>query len=58
MKFIETFKPNCRHLVYKRFRQQGRMLPVGLQYQPVRGQRKSVLSADENLQQNTVQLVD
>ena len=34
MKFmiIETFKPNCRHLVYERFRQQGRMLPAGLKY--------------------------
>ena len=30
---IETFLPGCKDKVYKRFREQGRMLPVGLEYQ-------------------------
>lgn len=29
---VETFKPNCRDLVYERFHQQGRLLPPGLSY--------------------------
>lgn len=29
---VETFKPNCRHLAYKRFHQRGRLLPSGLKY--------------------------
>lgn len=29
---IETFRPNCKTLVYERFRENGRMLPDGLRY--------------------------
>jgi hypothetical protein len=29
---IETFLPNCKPLVYERFREKGRMLPEGLRY--------------------------
>jgi hypothetical protein len=29
---IETFRPNCKALVYERFGQKGRMLPDGLRY--------------------------
>jgi Protein of unknown function (DUF3303) len=29
---IETFRPNCKALVYERFREKGRMLPDGLHY--------------------------
>jgi len=29
---IETFRPNCKALVYERFRDKGRMLPDGLRY--------------------------
>jgi hypothetical protein len=29
---IETFLPDCKALVYDRFRQKGRMLPNGLHY--------------------------
>ena len=29
---IETFKPGAKEEVYRRFEQQGRMLPVGLHY--------------------------
>ena len=34
MKYIvvETFRPECKALVYERFRQKGRMLPDGLRY--------------------------